>query len=60
MINRDKRINRRFARLETYQPDFDTVSMIVDPDNRLIHVNKAAKDGANLIVLTVRPLRRNW
>lgn len=47
----DKRINHRFTKLETSEPEFDTVLMIVSPEDRRIYRNKDARNDANVILL---------
>lgn len=56
MMN-NKRINHRFTRLETSQPEFDDILMIVYPDERILFENKAAKPQANIIQIMPRPTK---
>lgn len=53
-MKNDKRINRRFTRVETYEPEFDDIVMMVHPDERYIFENKAAKPDANIIRIMPR------
>lgn len=50
MLN-NKRINHRFTKLETREPEFDTVLMIVSPEDRRIYRNRDARNDANVILL---------
>lgn len=50
MLN-NKRINHRFTKLETSEPEFDTVLMIVSPEDRRIYRNRDARNDANVILL---------
>lgn len=53
MLN-NKRINHRFTKLETSQPEFDDILMIVYPNERIMFENKAAKPQANIVMIRNR------
>lgn len=50
-MKNDKRINRMFARVEVYEPEFDDICMLVHPEERFIFENKAANPRANVVLL---------
>lgn len=56
MLN-NKRINHRFTKLETSQPEFDDILMIVYPNERIMFENKAAKPQANIVQIMHRRSR---
>ena len=56
MMN-NKRINHRFTKLETSQPEFDDILMIVYPNERIMFENKAAKPQANIVQIMHRRSR---
>ena len=51
MTRNDRRINRRFSYISTREPEFDDISMMVHPDERVIFKNEAAKAGANIVLI---------
>lgn len=53
----NKRINHRFARIETYEPEFDDICMMVHPQERIVFENKAAKPQANIVLIIPRQHR---
>lgn len=53
----DKRINHRFTTVETMKPEFDSIVMIVHPEERIIFENKAAKPQANIVQIMPRSRR---
>lgn len=57
MTRTDKRINRKFTYFTTREPEFDSVSMMVHPDDRVIFRNEAAKAGANIVLIMPRARR---
>lgn len=50
MLN-NKRINHRFTKVNTYEPEFDDIAMMVHPEQRIIFENKAANPRANVVLL---------
>lgn len=52
----NKRINHRFTKIETSEPEFDDILMMVHADERIIFENKAAKPQANIV--QIMPRRR--
>lgn len=56
-MKNDKRINRRFTRVETYEPEFDDIVMMVHPEERFIFENKAANPQANIVMIMPRSQR---
>ncbi len=56
MLN-NKRINHRFTVIETREPEFDDICMMVHADERIIFENKAAKPQANIVMLVPRSKR---
>lgn len=56
MLN-NKRINHRFTKLETYEPEFDDICMMVHPEHRVIFENKAAKPQANIVMIVPRSMK---
>lgn len=51
--------NHRFTKLETSQPEFDDILMIVYPNERIMFENKAAKPQANIVVIRNRQKSKN-
>lgn len=54
MTRNDRRINRRFSYISTREPEFDDISMMVHPDERVIFKNESAKAGANIVLIMPR------
>lgn len=50
----DKRINHRFTKISTHEPEFDDICMMVHPEERVIFENKAAKPQANIVMIMPR------
>lgn len=57
MQRNDKRINHRFTIVETMEPEFDSIVMMVHPEERIIFENKAAKPQANIVQIMPRSRR---
>lgn len=53
----NKRINHRFTKVATHEPEFDDICMMVHPEERVIFENKAAKPQANIVMIMPRSQR---
>lgn len=53
----NKRINHRFTKVATHEPEFDDICMMVHPAERVIFENKAAKPQANIVMIMPRSQR---
>ena len=54
VLGKDKRINHRFTRVSVQEPEYDSVCMLVRPDERIIFENRAARPDAKVVMILRR------